>query len=315
MISIIMPVYNRSDIVEFSLDSIALQTLSQDEFEVIVVDDCSTDNTIEVLNSYRKIKNFRVISLEKNTGGPAVPRNVGIENASGKYVMFMDSDDIITQNALSEMANYAAQDTDFVFLYVFASGRKKLTERFINLYDNVPPQKLTENAELDRFCLRCVTILNFYKRDLLMKSGLRFRPDIILNEDLMFHRFYYSMINTAAIVGSKKACYFSPPKRSDCFTVTRKDDDYTFNILDAILNTAYSLNREPVVSNRKFIKVVNNLIHVMIDNKMGEIDKFFAARFKNKDYVSFVKTDLLARKDWLHPNTLSFLELLYAVCT
>jgi glycosyltransferase involved in cell wall biosynthesis len=289
-----------------------MQSVSQDEYEVIVVDDCSTDDTLEVLGNYVKIKNFRVISLEKNSGGPAVPRNVGIENATGKYVMFMDSDDIITQGALEEMIIYAVGDIDFVYLYVYASGRRKLTARLIDLYDNIPPQKLAENADLDKFCSRCITIFNLYKRDLLMKSGLRFRPDIIVNEDLMFNRFYYLMVNTAAVIGSKKACYFAPPKRSDSFTISKSKEDYTFKILDAILSTAYTFNRKSF-SERKFIRIVNNLIHIMIDNRMKDIDEYFAIRFVKCEYLDFVKTVLLSHKNWLHENTLKFLELITSV--
>ena len=95
-VSIIIPTYNRAARIPQTLDSIFEQTYKN--FEVIIVDDGSTDNTLQVLNEYsakacqKQIK-FKVLS-QKNAGAPAA-RNNGLKNATGEYVVFFDSDDIM----------------------------------------------------------------------------------------------------------------------------------------------------------------------------------------------------------------------------
>lgn len=88
-VSVIIPTYNRSGFIARAIKSVLDQTYQ--DFEIIIVDDCSTDNTEEVLNSFKDHR-IRYIKLKAN-GGAQAARNVGIKSASGKYVTFLDSDD------------------------------------------------------------------------------------------------------------------------------------------------------------------------------------------------------------------------------
>lgn len=96
--SIIVPTYNREKELDRCLKSLEKQTFK--DFEVIVCDDGSTDKTKEVVDNYRSILSL-VYSFEKNWGGPAVPRNRGIQLASGKWICFLDSDDWFKPDKLS----------------------------------------------------------------------------------------------------------------------------------------------------------------------------------------------------------------------
>ena len=108
-ISVIIPLYNSEKYLGVCLESILIQTLT--DFELILVDDCSTDNTCAIAESY--LEKFggrlKIVYLEKNTGSGAAPRNVGLEYASGKYVYFMDNDDFIIDTALETLYNYAEE--------------------------------------------------------------------------------------------------------------------------------------------------------------------------------------------------------------
>ena len=111
-ISIIIPMYNVEKYVGECLDSILAQTFT--DFEVIIVDDCSTDKSCAVVKKYMPLFNknddkLRLIELKKNSGFPSVPRNKGIELARGKYICFVDSDDAITNTALEELFNLAEE--------------------------------------------------------------------------------------------------------------------------------------------------------------------------------------------------------------
>ncbi|HDM8185455.1 TPA: glycosyltransferase family 2 protein [Vibrio harveyi] len=90
MISVIIPTYNSSKYISSCLSSVFNQTYKN--IEVIVVDDCSEDNTVEIIKQqYPKTK---IIEMESNSGSPAAPRNKGLKAARGDYVCFLDSDDL-----------------------------------------------------------------------------------------------------------------------------------------------------------------------------------------------------------------------------
>lgn len=93
LVSIVIPLYNAENYIEETLLSIADQTYSN--YEVIVVDNASTDSSLDIVNKVaKKLNNMTVITCSSNSGGPAKPRNLGIQAANGKYVAFLDSDDV-----------------------------------------------------------------------------------------------------------------------------------------------------------------------------------------------------------------------------
>lgn len=94
MISVIIPTFNYAEFISDAIDSVLAQTFK--DFEIIVVDDGSTDNTKDILNKYSdNIKYYY-----QDNKGPASARNLGIKNASGSYICFLDSDDIFMPNKL-----------------------------------------------------------------------------------------------------------------------------------------------------------------------------------------------------------------------
>lgn len=101
-ISVIIPCYNSERYIEFCIKKLEEQTFK--DFEVIVVDDCSTDNTLALLEKIKLNTTLylKIVHLEKNSG-PGVARNKGIENANGNYLAFCDSDDYYEKNFLEIM--------------------------------------------------------------------------------------------------------------------------------------------------------------------------------------------------------------------
>ncbi|WP_407422984.1 glycosyltransferase family 2 protein [Methanobrevibacter sp.] len=93
-ISMIVPTYNVEDDLKRAIESLLNQTIGFDNIEVLLVDDFSTDNTRQVIIDYaEKYENIKHIFLESNSGSAGRPRNIGIENASADYIMFLDNDD------------------------------------------------------------------------------------------------------------------------------------------------------------------------------------------------------------------------------
>ncbi len=100
-ISIIIPTYNRADFVVQTVESVLKQSFSN--YEIIVVNDGSTDNTDEVLAPYLSLPNFRYFSQENS--GRSTARNLGIKNSRGEWLLFLDSDDMLFEDALSFLSN------------------------------------------------------------------------------------------------------------------------------------------------------------------------------------------------------------------
>lgn len=93
VISIVTPCYNAGRFIKETIDSVLAQSFTS--WEMLIVDDCSTDNSAEVIQSYNSIDSrIKYYRTDKNTGSPAIPRNIGIEHAQGRYIAFLDSDDI-----------------------------------------------------------------------------------------------------------------------------------------------------------------------------------------------------------------------------
>jgi glycosyltransferase involved in cell wall biosynthesis len=129
LVSIIIPTYNRAKMIIKTLDSIFAQTYQN--FEVIVVDDGSTDNTIQILNDYKPSvsRNDIVLKIleQENTGAPAA-RNNGLRNADGEYIVFFDSDDLMLPERIKKQVHKMIEDQSDCCAagYLQESKQKKL---------------------------------------------------------------------------------------------------------------------------------------------------------------------------------------------
>lgn len=112
MVSVIIPTFNREKTLGKAIDSVLNQTYT--DLELLVIDDCSTDNTEKLINSYND-KRLKYIKLETNQGA-CYARNVGIENSKGEYIAFQDSDDYWHENKLElQLDNMKKNNSDIDF--------------------------------------------------------------------------------------------------------------------------------------------------------------------------------------------------------
>ncbi len=114
-VSVIVPVYNSAQYIEKCLDSLVNQTI-ENELEIIIVNDGSTDNSEEVINSYiKKQKNKNIIKYySKENEGIAKTRNFGIEKATSEYIMFVDSDDYVDDTLIEKLKLYIDKHVDLI---------------------------------------------------------------------------------------------------------------------------------------------------------------------------------------------------------
>lgn len=115
LISVIVPCYNAENTIKATIQSVLLQTYSN--WELLIVDDCSTDDSVKIINQYSiKDPRIKLLSTDKNTGSPSEPRNIALEAAKGQYLAFLDADDTWLPNKLEEQLEFLEMN-DFDFVY------------------------------------------------------------------------------------------------------------------------------------------------------------------------------------------------------
>ncbi len=171
-VSVIIPVYNTEKYLKKCLDSVCNQTLS--DIEIICINDCSTDNSLEILNEYvKKDKRIKLIDFKENKGAGAA-RNEGIKRARGTYIGFIDSDDYI--------------DSDF-YEKLYQKGTESNADIIkANLvYENCPPEKYYNIDEVEQFKYRLIHIpTTIIKNTFLKESNLLFPESLCCAEDSVF---------------------------------------------------------------------------------------------------------------------------------
>ncbi len=178
LISIILPVFNAEKTLNDSFDSILNQDFGFENLEVIFVDDKSTDNSVEIIKGFAEnYENVKLICLEENSGFAGKPRNVGMENATADYLMFLDPDDVFLENACSVLyENITKDNLDMVSgNYVLVLG----DDEFPNVWGNI---NLTDNQ---------LTISSFEEEEKVLSLNASvwtkiFRKDFILDNKITF---------------------------------------------------------------------------------------------------------------------------------
>ncbi len=113
-VSVVIGSYNCEKFIQETIQSVINQTFQ--DWELIVVDDCSTDNTCQKINEIKDDR-IRLIKLDSNSGLPAVPRNIAMRNAKGDYIAFLDHDDLWLPKKLEKQVAAMEQDEDIYLVY------------------------------------------------------------------------------------------------------------------------------------------------------------------------------------------------------
>ncbi|EOH96186.1 glycosyltransferase family 2 protein [Enterococcus pallens] len=208
-ISVIIPVYNREKEIAKCLTQLAQATFDHSQFEVIVADDASTDQTIEVVEKFQKdFEHLRVLRLPKNSGGASVPRNEGLKQAKGRWVVFVDSDDYLTPHALEDAYQLAIEEeeTDLVCMpYFRAAGSRRALSRSCF-------QSSTAVTGMDFLETKLYNSLNIVgklmRKEVVDRYQLEFPTKIRVREDNWFSMKLYAVVRKIAFLGNKKDYYF-----------------------------------------------------------------------------------------------------------
>lgn len=173
LVSIIIPLYNSEIFIEETIESVLKQTYK--EWEMIIVNDCSKDKGMKIVKKYsEKDKRIKLFNNKINLGG-AGTRNVAIKNAQGKYIAFLDSDDIWKENKLEKQIKFMEKN-NYDFSYTKYERINEVGEK-MNLV-SIIPDKLNYKDMLKRDSIGCLTAI--YNQESL---GKIYMPNIRVNQD------------------------------------------------------------------------------------------------------------------------------------
>ena len=214
LVSIIIPFYNSEKYLKRSLDSVVFQ--SYKNLDIILIDDKSTDDSLSICKTYQK--NDGRIRIFKNdiNKGPGGSRNLGLKNAMGEYVYFMDSDDELDKNAiLLLLDSYKKHDMDL------AIGNVKRIDLFANVsQDWSGDSKLFKSREeivelvagflndIKSYRLFGSAWGKLYKMDIIKNNGLIFDEDVYAWEDILFVMEYLQHVNSLYFIKKHLYTYY-----------------------------------------------------------------------------------------------------------
>lgn len=183
-VSVIITTYNAQDTIKRAILSV-LDSINKSKIEIIVVDDCSKDNTKDIVESIvKEHDNIIFIKLKENNGSPSKPRNIGIEKATGQYVTFLDDDDEINVDNLLNMVNYAKMNNlDCIKGYLKVIKGDKVIDMNKIECDNSNNLDVIKNIISKQSTTSDIVL----KRTFLIHNNIRFNKEYKLGEDTVFY--------------------------------------------------------------------------------------------------------------------------------
>lgn len=266
-ISVIIPVYNVEKYLSECLDSILNQTFN--DIEVICVNDGSTDNSLSILKEYQN-KDSRIKILTQKNKGAASARNNGLNQAKGKYIYFMDSDDYIENNAFAEIYNLSESKNLDMNIFKIISFMEGSEEKFTSTYLEMEFLKDLVGDEVFSFRdlgkkmydLAVTPPGVLFKRDLI--SDIRF-PEGLIYEDNVF--FLEAVFNAKRMYFYDKHLY-NYRRRNESVTTTGSNFSDIIEIRNMIIDLARKYdNFYPYLYYKKLNLIRNRFLDVSEEYK------------------------------------------------
>lgn len=207
LLSVIIPIHNSAKYLPKCIESIINQSLNHDEFEIILVENASTDNSLEICKNLKdKYKKHHIIVIHTETPGVGNARNIGIDASHGQYIHFIDSDDWIENKMYSTLLSERRNNYDLLITGIINDYEK---QNHLVKETALMPILCVNKKQISNFLLQLdnkqkIWTLNviwnkWYKADLIKKHNIRFRNDINLGEDFVFNCYFFMKIETLKI--------------------------------------------------------------------------------------------------------------------
>ena len=212
-VDIIIPNYNKGIYLKDCISSVIKQTYKN--WFLYIIDDCSIDNSLQILDSFKKIDNIKIIKLNKNMG-PSFCRNLGIRNSKSKFISFLDSDDYWTDNKLQDQINFMIKNkynftyTDYITIFESKNNKKIKT----NIKDSFTFEEFVRNSSINSSTMiierKLINNKKFKKINLL--EDYLFKCEILKNNNKAYklnkESAFYRVIKNSRSKDILKNLYF-----------------------------------------------------------------------------------------------------------
>lgn len=297
LISVIIPVYNGANYIERVVKSI-MDSNNDNYFELIVVNDGSTDNTCEILNKLQK-KYININVINKKNTGVSGSRNCGIKSSKGNWLVFCDADDEYEPGLINKVyKDISSYDNLSVVVY----GRTDFyCNKKIVCNDHKDIKLYSDNYVYDRLCSGKISFSvcnKAYKKEIINKYNICFDDNLRLSEDLDFNLQYFNYCNK--ILEDFTCSYYRYCNNGS--TLYKKNSDFfveNINIIDS-LNSKYKNVYDENIFNRlysHFIIISLNRLFTGIDENTGSYSIFKDECKKIYSYYSKNNISLYYKKN------------------
>lgn len=293
MISIIVPVFNTGKKLERCVESLLNQTYKN--IEILIIDDGSTDEeTIELCNKFKKA-DIRIKVITKQNGGVSSTRNIGIKEANGKYLMFVDSDDYV-ENTICLELHKVLQNTNSKtslcgFSRDFYKDNKPLKINNIgpdcrSIMDEGDFKK--EFGQLYEKTLLVSVWAKLYDMNIIKENNIKFNESISLGEDMLFNFDYFRVTNQIAITNKFLYHYICDEGNS----LTSRTDFEKFNTTKLLLQTSLQFVEECGINN----SAESIIAKIYLRGCFRSIESIFSvechlSKKEKYQYISSIKND------------------------
>ena len=295
-ISIVVAVYNAEKTLKKCVDSLLNQTYNN--IEIILVNDCSKDNSLDICNEYSKANdNVKVISNDRNSGVSAT-RNNGINNSTGEYICFVDSDDYVESNYIEVLYYYYQKyNTVPICGFVYHDEYNLAKPVTYSWSGNEGLVSLGEAFKLKSELYLTALWTKLFDRRLIVDKNIKFDINISVGEDLRFSIEYFDKNNISEVYVLKSPLYhymkLSGNSLMSNFVDNFDREKYSLNL---IKNLAIKYNKSVDVEYKKAIEQLKtSMIYlIMREKKYSKKEKLTKIRTIDQEYgISNYYKDIL----------------------
>ncbi len=305
--SVIIPVYNCEPYIKKCVKSLLKQTMPLKDFQIVFVNDGSSDASGEICKKYAAKYSDNIVYFEKENGGVSTARNKGLELAQGKYILFLDSDDSLSNNTLQDVFNFFEAHNDEVDLvtytiqYLNENGRVSSHKRF-EILDHTGVYDIHCNYNLLQ------TTMNVCVKNVPAEERIYFDESLTLGEDQWF---IFSWLLKKEKIGFVKDAVYVYYRHSDSASSVHNNPYYCFDeyvsfmrkVLDAKRDKdgkAHPTAQSMIIYNLSWRLSADMLVsHIDEETENSQMDII-------RDILSEIDVDIIANSIYINPYHIEF---------
>lgn len=263
-ITIVLPAYNIEDYVDDCIQSVLNQTYRN--FELIIIDDGSSDHTLAKCEKYSKDKRIKIIS--QSNQGVSKARNVGIENASGKFIAFIDGDDVLSKKYLEILLNSIIKNSADMAICGYVTNIDNLENQSIEAKTKTISKENLETLIIKKKFQDCYVWNKLFKKSIIKDKNIKFPVGITIWEDIYFMFSYIEQCNKISIINQSLYYYRTRENSAVNKSETIKKTMDKLTVLDLLKKLKINkLNFKKQIALHEINIKLSFLIKNRIDNK------------------------------------------------